>query len=92
MNTKDLMAQLESLNKEISKMEYAEAVNANKGRYKMSNDIKALDNLEVDAIQNQKYIDRIISVNAMIDYRSNGGNITKCRTVTSKRMKRLYGV
>ena len=88
MNTKELMAQLAELDKRI----FEQAIIENNGRVKMNTSIKALDNLEVDAIQNQKYIDRIISVNAMIDYRSNGGNITKCRTVTSKRMKRLYGV
>lgn len=90
MNTKDLMAQLESLNKEISVMEYNDAIISNKGRYKVVNNIVTLDNLEVDAIQNQKYIDRIISVNASIDYLSNGGIITKCKPVVTKRMKRLY--
>jgi len=75
MNTKELMAQLAELDKKI----FEAAIIENKGRYKMSNDIKALDNLEVDAIQNQKYIDRIISVNAMIDFHNNGGRITVCK-------------
>ena len=74
MNTKELMAQLAELDKKI----FEQAIIENKGRYKISNDIKALDNLEVDAIQNQKYIDRIISVNAMIDFHNKGGIITKC--------------
>jgi hypothetical protein len=75
MNTKELMAQLAELDKKI----FEQAIIENKGRVKMNTSIKALDNLEVDAIQNQKYIDRIISVNAMIDYRLNGGTVTVCK-------------
>jgi hypothetical protein len=49
-----------------------------------------LDNLEIDGISNDKIISKIVSVNASIDFLSNGGKITKCKTVVSKRMKRLY--
>ena len=74
MNTKELMAQLAELDKKI----FEQAIIENNGRVKMNTSIKAVDNLEVDAIQNQKYIDRIISVNAMIDFHNKGGIITKC--------------
>jgi hypothetical protein len=92
MNTNELMAQLAIINKTISQMEYNDAIISNKGNVKMVSNIVALDNLEVDAIQNQKYIDRIISVNASIDFLSNGGIITRCKTVVNKRMKRMYNV
>ena len=88
MNTKDLMAKLAELDKKI----FEAAIIENNNRVKMVSNISTLDNLEVDAIQNQKYIDRIISVNASIDYLSNGGRITICKPVVTKRMKRLYGV
>ena len=74
MNTKQLMAQLAELDKKI----FEAAIIENKGRYKIGTGIVAVNDLEVDAIQNQKYIDRIISVNAMIDFHNNGGRITKC--------------
>ena len=89
MNTKQLIDQLNALNKTISQIEYSEAIKNNNTR---TNSIIELDNLEVDAIQNQKYIDRIISVNAMIDFHNSNKNITKCKPVLTKRMKRLYNV
>jgi len=88
MNTKELMLQLSELDKQI----FEAAIIENNGRVKMVSNVSTLDNLEVDAIQNQKYIDRIISVNASIDFLSNGGRVTICKPVVSKRMKRLYGV
>lgn len=88
MNTKELMAKMAELDKQI----FEAAIMENNGRVKMVSNISTLDNLEVDAIQNQKYIDRIISVNASIDYLSNGGRVTICKPVVTKRMKRLYGV
>jgi divalent metal cation (Fe/Co/Zn/Cd) transporter len=89
MNTKQLIDQLNALNKTISQIEYSEAIKNNNTR---TNSIIELDNLEVDAIQNQKYIDRIISVNAMIDFHNSNKIITKCKPVLTKRMKRLYNV
>ena len=90
MNTSvsELELQLALINKAI----FESAIIENKGRYIISDSINSLDNLEVDAIQNQKYISRIISVNASIDFLSNGGNITRCKPVVNKRMKRMYNV
>jgi len=88
MNTKDLIAQLDAINKQI----FEQAIIENKGRYKMADNIVALDNLEVNAIENDKIISRIKTADSMIAFYQNGGNITKCKTVVSKRMKRLYNV
>lgn len=82
----ELQRQLALVNKAI----FEQDIIQNKGRFIISNSIKALDNLEIDGISNDKIISKIVSVNASIDFLSNGGKITKCKTVVSKRMKRLY--
>ena len=76
----------------VNKAIFEAAIIENKGRYIISDSIKALDNLEIDGIANDKIISKIISVNASIDFLSSGGIITRCKPVVTKRMKRLYNV
>ena len=78
--------QLDAINKQI----FERAINNNAGRIKIGGTINALDNLEIDGIQNDKIISRIKTADSMIAFYQNGGNVTKCKTVASKRMKRLY--
>jgi hypothetical protein len=81
-----LQAQLDIINKKI----FSENIAQNNGRVKMVSNIVAVDNLEIDAIQNQKIIDKIESVNAMIDFYNKGGNVQIIPAKGNKRLKRLY--
>ena len=82
----ELERQLALVNKAI----FEAAIIENGGRVKMNTTINAVDNLEVDGIQNQKYIDRIISVDAMIEFHKNGGIITKCKPRKIKQSEKTW--
>lgn len=87
MNTKELQAQLDILNKAI----FETAIIENAGKYITNSDINLVgNNTEIEAIENKKIEAKLNTVNAMIDYYQNGGIITRCDTKMTKREKRLY--
>lgn len=86
MNSIQLQNQLDSLNKLI----FETAVRENAGRYKVNENVAAVENDITERIENEKIIEKIKSVNAMIDFHQNGGLIQRCEMKVTKRMKRLY--
>lgn len=88
MNSKELQAQLDNLNKII----FETAVRENAGRYITNETVKTVNNNIAENLENAKLTDKIVSVNAMIDFHQNRGVIIKCKTPKSKRLSRLYSV
>lgn len=89
MTSSELQAQLDNLNKLI----FETAVKENAGKYITNSDINLVGNNDItEQIENKKLADKIVSVNAMIDFHSNRGIIVKVKAVKSKRLNRLYNM
>lgn len=88
MNSIQLQNELAALNKLI----FETAVKENAGRYKVNENVAAVENNITETIENEKIKAKIVSVNAMIDFHTNRGIIVKCKTPKNKRLNRLYNL